>query len=66
MGDEKNQSDSGCNKWGHDNGRSVVEFVVNKSMWYGHLGNTDITRFHPEWKSRVKMGVNLGKNFFGK
>ena len=21
---------------------------------------------HPEWKSRVKMGVNLGKNFFGK
>ena len=66
MGDEKNQSDPGCNKWGHDNGRSVVEFVVNKSMWYGHLGNTDITRFHPEWKSRVKMGVNLGKNFFGK
>ena len=66
MGDEKNQSDDGCNKWGHDNGRSVVEFVVNKSMWYGHLGNSDITRFHPEWKSRVKMGVNLGKNYFGK
>ena len=66
MGDEKNQSDPGCNRWGHDNGRSVVEFVVKKSMWYGHLGNSDITRFHPEWKSRVKMGVNLGKNFFGK
>ena len=66
MGDEKNQSDAGCNKWGHDDGRSVVEFVVNKSMWYGHLDNTDITRFHPEWKSRVKMGVNLGKNYFGK
>ena len=64
MGDEKNQSDAGCNRWGHDNGRSVVEFVVNKAMWYGHLGNSDITRFHPEWKSRVKMGVNLGKNFF--
>ena len=66
MGDEKNQSDDGCNRWGHDNGRSVVEFVVNKSMWYGHLDNSDITRFHPEWKSRVKMGVNLGKNYFGK
>ncbi len=64
MGDEKNQSDPGCNKWGHDDGHSVVEFVVNKSMWYGHLDNTDITRFHPEWKSRVKMGVNLGKNYF--
>ena len=34
MGDEKNMSDAGCNKWGHDNGHSVVEFVVNKSMWY--------------------------------
>ena len=66
MGDEKNQSDDGCTRWGHDNGHSVVEFVVNKQMWYGHLGNSDITRFHPEWKSRVKMGVNLGKNFFDK
>ena len=66
MGDEKNQSDAGCNRWGHDDGRSVVEFVVNKSMWYGHLDNSDITRFHPEWKSRVRMGVNLGKNYFGK
>ena len=66
MGDEKNQNDAGCNRWGHDDGRSVVEFVVNKSMWYGHLDNTDITRFHPEWKSRVKMGVNLNKNYFGK
>ena len=66
MGDEKNQSDDGCTRWGHDNGHSVVEFVVNKQMWYGHLGNSDITRFHPEWKSRVKMGVNLGKSFFDK
>ena len=66
MGDEKNQSDPGCTRYGHDNGHSVVEFVVNKQMWYGHLGNSDITRFHPEWKSRVKMGVNLGKNFFDK
>ena len=47
MGDEKNMSDAGCNKWGHDGGHSVVEFVVNKSMWY-HTGKT-VTRFHPEW-----------------
>ena len=61
MGDEKNMSDTGCNKWGHDNGHSVVEFVVNKSMWY-HTGKT-VTRFHPEWaKSRVVKAVNLGKN----
>ena len=61
MGDEKNMSDAGCNKWGHDNGHSVVEFVVNKSMWY-HTGKT-VTKFHPEWeKSRVVKAINLGKN----
>ena len=61
MGDEKNMSDAGCNKWGHDGGHSVVEFVVNKSMWY-HTGKT-VTRFHPEWaKSRVVKAANLGKN----
>ena len=61
MGDEKNMSDAGCNKWGHDGGHSVVEFVVNKSMWY-HTGKT-VTRFHPEWaKSRVVKAVNLRKN----
>ena len=60
MGDEKNMSDAGCNKWGHDGGHSVVEFVVNKSMWY-HTGKT-VTRFHPEWASRVVKAVNLGKN----
>ena len=61
MGDEKNMSDAGCNKWGHDGGHSVVEFVVNKSMWY-HTGKT-VTRFHPEWaKIRVVKAVNLGKN----
>lgn len=26
MTDTKNQNDSGCNKWGHDNGKSMVEF----------------------------------------
>lgn len=61
MGDEKNMSDAGCNQWGHDNGHSVVEFVVNRSMWY-HTGKT-VTRFHPEWaNSRVVKAVNLGKN----
>ena len=61
MGDEKNMSDAGCNKWGHDNGHSVVEFVVNKSMWY-HTGKT-VTKFHPEWaKSQVVKAINLGKN----
>ena len=29
IGDIKNQSDAGANKWGHDNGASVVEFMTN-------------------------------------
>ena len=46
-----------------DNGHSVVEFVVNKSMWY-HTGKT-VTKFHPEWaKSRVLKAINLGKNHY--
>ena len=32
--DIKNQNDKGCNKWGHDNGNTVVEFVVDKDTWY--------------------------------
>ncbi len=61
IGDIKNQNNEGCNQWGHDNGHSVVEFVVNRSMWY-HTGKT-VTRFHPEWaNSRVVKAVNLGKN----
>lgn len=61
MGDEKNMSDHGCNQWGHDNGHSLVEFVVNKSTWY-HTGKT-VTKFHPEWgNTRVVKAVNLGKN----
>lgn len=64
MGDEKNMDDPGCNKWGHDGGHTVVEFVVNKDMWYYHLDNTYITKTHPEWKSRVVMAVNTGKNYF--
>ena len=31
MGDEKSQGDAGCTKWGHDNGKCIVEFVVDKN-----------------------------------
>lgn len=29
IGDIKNQNDSGCNKWGHENGQIIVEFMTN-------------------------------------
>ena len=34
MGDEKSSGDAGWNVWGHDNGRCVVEFVVDQRRWY--------------------------------
>lgn len=61
IGDIKNQDDPGCNKWGHLNGKCVVEFCVNKSAWYGT--NKTVQKFHPEWdNTTVVKAVNLGKN----
>lgn len=72
IGDIKNQSDSGCNEWGHLNGTCVVEFIVNKDTWYstekggkassmhinpGHQG------CHPEWNQNITKVVNGGSYF---
>lgn len=55
VGDIKNQDDDGCNKWGHHNGLCVVEFVVDKSTWYG--SGMYPTDFHEKWASRVSRAV---------
>lgn len=61
IGDIKNQDDPGCNKWGHQNGKCVVEFCVKKSSWYGT--SKTVTRYHPEWgNTTVVKVINLGKN----
>ena len=58
IGDIKNQSDPGCNQWGHNEGACVIEFVVDKGTWYG----TDKypTRYHPEWNARVAFATYAG------
>lgn len=64
IGDVKNQNDAGCNKWGHNNGKAVVEFVVDKSKWYGT--NTTVKTTHPEWqKQKVASITNQGSYFNG-
>ena len=64
IGDVKNQNDEGCNKWGHNNGKAVVEFVVDKSKWYGT--STSVKTTHPEWqKQRVVSIKNQGSYFNG-
>ncbi len=63
MGDEKNMNDKGCNMWGHDNGHSVLEFVVSKSNWYG--SGKDLAKEYPAIRgARVVKIINLGKNYF--
>lgn len=58
IGDIKNQNDSNCNEWGHDQGATVVEFVVDKTSWYGS-SNTP-TMFHSEWNARVVKAYKVG------
>ena len=67
IGDIKNQNDAGCTEWGHNNGRCVVEFVVDKDTWYRNGGgahpNPGTDSCHPEWNQNIDKIVNKG-NFF--
>ena len=56
IGDIKNTNDKGANAYGHNNGSSVVEFVVDKNSWYGKKDN-------PKLPKTVSI-QNLGKNYF--
>ena len=64
IGDIKSRNDAGCNKWGHHNGRNVIEFVVNKDTWYSNGRGSHINPgnpgCHPEWSSETVKAVNLG------
>lgn len=63
IGEYKSFDDPDCNTWGHEYGHCVVEFCVNKGLWYG--SGKSITRYHPEWaNTTVVKAVNLQKNFF--
>ena len=67
IGDIKNQRDPGCNKWGHNNGDCIIEFVVDKNTWYrngsGAHTNPGNKGCHPEWNQEIEKVVNKG-NFF--
>lgn len=61
IGDIKSQHDAGCNMWGHNDGQCVVEFVVDKSSWYGT--NKTVVCYHPEWRQTIEKIVNKGNYF---
>lgn len=64
MGEAKKQSDAGCNEWGHNGGRNVIEFVVDENSWYtggvGTHANPGTSSCHPEWASDIVKAVNIG------
>lgn len=64
IGDFKDQSDAGCNTWGHDNGNVIVEFVVDKDSWYdcGHP-NPGEGSFHSEWNQEIVSATNVGSYY---
>ena len=67
IGDIKNQNDPGCTKWGHNNGDCIIEFVVDKDMWYkngrGSHPNPGTANCHPEWNQEIEKVVNKGSFF---
>lgn len=63
IGDIKNMDDPGCNQYGHNDGRCVVEYIVSRS-WYPSHANPGTSGCHPEWDSRIVKAVNLGRNYF--
>lgn len=64
IGDIKNQNDAGCNKWGHNNGTCIVEFVVDKTTWYTPPhANPGTASCHPEWNKNIVKVVNGGSYF---
>ena len=66
IGDIKNQNDSGCNKWGHQGGKSVIEFVVDKTGGYaGYNGSKTIAQVHPEWKNSTTVSVTNEGSYWG-
>ena len=69
IGDIKSSGDAGCTKWGHHDGKNVIEFVVDKSRWYsggnGSHANPGTSSCHPEWATEVTKAVNLGQRTGG-
>lgn len=59
IADSKNSSDPGCNAYGHDDGKSTIEFEVKSSYYLAH-GNPATNGWHMEMKGKVTRIINLG------
>lgn len=65
IADIKNESDSGANEWGHNNGQNVLEFEVSHVAFYSTYNgsNPGTNGWHMEWSGkRVSSATNLGES----
>lgn len=61
MLDTKNEGDPGCNEWGHDEGRGVLEFEVDRAYYLSN-GNPGSDAWMPNWAGkRVASWTNEGR-----
>lgn len=63
IGEIKSSKDAGYSEWGHNNGKNVIEFVVDRESWYGKKDNPGTPSNHPEWKGSFNKAVNIGSYF---
>lgn len=62
ISDIKNESDPGCNEWGHNDGHCVLEFQYHSGMGYD-VGKGNPQNYVPGLNGhRVAGWTNLGKN----
>lgn len=57
------------NEWGHENGKNVIEFIVDKRSWYDPdnsivKNNPGTDSNHPEWNHRVVEATTYGNYYF--
>ena len=50
-------------EWGHNNGKNVVEFIVDENSWYNKKDNPGTPSNHPEWNHRVTEAYVYGNYF---
>ena len=70
IADIKSQNDKGCNMWGHQDGKSITEFVVDKGKWYakdssGRMAGYQIgdSTYPANDNSAVVSVTNMGNYF---
>lgn len=57
------------NEWGHENGKNVIEFIVDQRSWYDPdnsiiKDNPGTLSNHPEWGQRVVEATRYGNPYF--